>query len=154
MFWNHDFIYIHQQNSGLLAIEMHKISHNLFFSLTRVLFTEKVNYSARRHVTIFIPYHPALRHNLKSLGLSLVLDYLKGRNFRGKKISRISAKFAKINSFFDPEKCRFAKIYSRGIFQTWWFAKINSRKILQKLMKCEYLSFCRLFYHLFTWKKS
>ena len=42
--------------------------------------------------------------------------YLKGRNFRGKKISRISrilAKFAKINSFFDPEKCQFAKINSR-----------------------------------------
>ena len=81
------------------------------------------------------------------------LTYLKGRNFRGKKISRISrilAKFAKINSFFDPEKCRFAKINSREIFQTWWFAKINSREILQELMKYDHWSFWRLFYHLFT----
>ena len=78
--------------------------------------------------------------------------YLKGRNFRGKKISRISrilAKFAKINSFFDPRKCRFAKINSREIFQNWWFAKINSRKIFQEFMKCEYWSFCSFFFHLF-----
>ena len=56
--------------------------------------------------------------------------------FRGKKISRILAKFTKINSFFDPRKCRFAKINSRKFFQNWWFAKINSREIFQKLMKC------------------
>ena len=52
--------------------------------------------------------------------ITLQLSNLKGRNFRGKKISRISriqAKFAKINSFFDPRKCRFAKINSREIFQ-------------------------------------
>ena len=77
-------------------------------------------------------------------------DYLKERNFRGKKISRILAKFAKIKSLFDPRQCRFAKINSRETFQTWWFAKINSREILQELMKCNYWSFCRLFYHLFT----
>ena len=47
------------------------------------------------------------------------VTYLKGRNFRGKKISRISAKFAKINSLFDPRKCQFAKIDSREIFQNW-----------------------------------
>ena len=50
------------------------------------------------------------------------VTYLKGRNFRGKKISRISrilAKFAKINSLFDPRKCQFAKINSRKIFQNW-----------------------------------
>ena len=57
--------------------------------------------------------------------------YLKGGNFRGKKILRVLrslAKFAKIDSFFDPRKCQFAKI--------------NSRKIFQKLMKCEYKTFC------------
>ena len=84
---------------------------------------------------------------------SLILLYLKERNLRGKKISRISrnlAKFAKINSFFDPEKCWFAKINSREISQTWWFAKIHSREILQELMNCEYWSFCRLSCHLFT----
>ena len=67
--------------------------------------------------------------------VSIKIVYLKGRNFRGKKILRISrilAKFAKINSFFDPEKCPFAKINSREIFQTWWFAKIISRQILQE----------------------
>ena len=73
------------------------------------------------------------------------LVYLKGRNFRGKKISRISrilAWFAKINSFFDPQKCRFTKINSLIIFQNWWFTKINSLEIFQQLMKCEYWSFC------------
>ena len=47
-------------------------------------------------------------------------DYLKGRNFRGKKISRISrilAKFAKTNSLFDPRKCRFAKIIPAKYFK-------------------------------------
>ena len=71
--------------------------------------------------------------------------YLKRRNFRGKKISRISrilTKVAEINSFFDPRKCQFAKINSREIFQNWWFAKINSREIFQELMKCKYWSFC------------
>ena len=67
-----------------------------------------------------------------------VCNYLKGKNFRGKKIS----KFAKINSFFDPRKCRFAKINSREIFQNWRFAKINSREIFQELMKGEYWSLC------------
>ena len=46
--------------------------------------------------------------------------YLKGRNFRGQKISRISrilAKVAKLNSFFEPRKIRFAKINSREISQ-------------------------------------
>ena len=39
--------------------------------------------------------------------------YLKGRNFRGKKISRISrifAKFAKINSFLTPENVDLRKL--------------------------------------------
>ena len=31
--------------------------------------------------------------------------YFKGRNFRRKKISRILAKFAKLDSFFGPRKC-------------------------------------------------
>ena len=31
------------------------------------------------------------------------------------------SKVAKINSFFDPRKCRFSKINSREIFQNWWF---------------------------------
>ena len=69
----------------------------------------------------------------------------KGKNFRRKKISRISqilAKFAKINSFFDPQKCWFAKINSREIFQNWWFAKIDSREISHELIKDEYWSFC------------
>ena len=70
------------------------------------------------------------------------LMHLKGRNFLGKKISRISAKFAKIHFFFDCPKCRYAKINFREIFQNWRFAKINSRKIFQELMKCEYWSFC------------
>ena len=54
-------------------------------------------------------------HKLEKISM-----YLKGRNFRGKKILRISrilAILAKINSFFDPQKCRFAKINSREIFQ-------------------------------------
>ena len=70
--------------------------------------------------------------------------YLKRRNFRGKKISRISrilAKFAEIISFSDPRKYRFSKINSREIFQNWWFAKINSREIFQELIKCIYWSF-------------
>ena len=74
----------------------------------------------------------------KNIIFTLITDYLRGRNFRGKKIlqiSRILAKFAKINSFFDPRKCRFAKINSREIFPNWWFAKINSREIFQELMK-------------------
>ena len=80
--------------------------------------TQTVSYST-------ISYQDTMPHELPKY-----LD--KGRNFRGKKTSRISrilAKFAKINSFFDPRKCRFAKINSREICQNWWFAKINSRKI-------------------------
>ena len=60
-------------------------------------------------------------------------------------------KFRENKFLFDPQKCRFAKIDSREIFQTWWFAKINSREIFQiwwpaninsreifqELMKCE-----------------
>ena len=72
-----------------------------------------------------------------------MLMYLKGRNFRGKQISRISrnlAKVARINSFFDPRKFLFAKINSREIIQNWWFAKINSREIFQELIKCKYWS--------------
>ena len=45
---------------------------------------------------------------------------LREEIFEGKKISRISrilAKFARTNSFFDPRKCRFATINSRKIFQ-------------------------------------
>ena len=37
--------------------------------------------------------------------------------FRRKKISRILAKFAKMDSSIDPRKYRFAKINSREIFQ-------------------------------------
>ena len=89
-----------------------------------------------------------LLHSLKhrhELHFFRNIIYLKGRNFRGKKISRISrilAKFAKINSLFDPRKCQFAKIDSREIFQNWWFAKINSREIFQELKKNEYSSLC------------
>ena len=46
-------------------------------------------------------------------------NYLKGINFRGKKISRISqilAKYARLNSFFDPQKRPFAKINSSKFF--------------------------------------
>ena len=78
-------------------------------------------------------------------------DYLKERNFRGKKISRILAKFAKIKSFFDPRKCRFAKINSREIFQNWWFAKINSREIFQNWSFAKmnsYKTFQKLMKHL------
>ena len=64
-------------------------------------------------------------------------------------VSRILAIFAKIDSFFDSQKCRIAKINSRKIFQNCWFSKINSRKIFQEFMKCEYWSFCPLFFHLF-----
>ena len=67
---------------------------------------------------------------------------LKGRNFRGKKISQILAKFMNINSFFFPRKCLFAKIDSSKMFQNEWFTKIDSLKIFQKLMTCEYCSFC------------
>ena len=55
--------------------------------------------------------------------ISFVLIYLKGRNFRGKKISRIlakfgiSAKFAKINSFFDPENVDSLKLIPAKIFK-------------------------------------
>ena len=55
---------------------------------------------------------------------------------------KFSAKSAKLNSFFEPRKNRFAKINAREIFQNWWFANINSREIFQELMKCEYWSFC------------
>ena len=85
---------------------------------------------------------------------------LKGRNFSEKKISRTSAEFAKLNSFFDLQQCQFAKInsreiwkiyepqildflsdimsyelglleiYSREIFVVVAFAKIDSREIL------------------------
>ena len=55
-------------------------------------------------------------------------NYLKGINFRGKKISRISqilAKYAKLNSFFDPQKRPFAKINSSKFFMNWWTANIR-----------------------------
>ena len=70
---------------------------------------------------------------------SCYLHYLKGRNFLRKKISRISrilAKFAKINSFFDPRKYRFAKINFREMLQisdSRNFSKINDMRILQFL---------------------
>ena len=70
---------------------------------------------------------------------------LKEENFTGEDIFRISrtlAKFVKMNYFFDPRKCHFAKINSHEIFQNWWFVKVNSREIFQELMKCEYWSFC------------
>ena len=44
-------------------------------------------------------------------------NYLKGRNFRGKKISRIFFKFVNISSLFDPRKCRFAKINFAQFFK-------------------------------------
>ena len=72
----------------------------------------------------FLTSLPNFDQNLqKKLSSKIFLwfgPYLQGRNFRGKKMSQISlilAKFAKINSFFDPRKCRFAKINSREIFQ-------------------------------------
>ena len=52
--------------------------------------------------------------------------YRKGRNFS----ERILAKFAKINSFFDPRKCRFAKINFREICQNWWFSIIHNQHLL------------------------
>ena len=88
----------------------------------------KVSISWKFFFLILLP-----KHNLKST-IILTKDwhnYLKGRNFRGKKISqilRILAKFAKFDSFFDPKLCQFAKI--------------NSHEIFQKFMNREYWSFC------------
>ena len=65
-----------------------------------------------------VDHHPVISDS--DLGKIRESIYLKGIYFRGKKISRISrilAKVAKINSFFDTRKCRFAKIDSRQFFQ-------------------------------------
>ena len=62
----------------------------------------------------------------------------KGRNFFGKKISQISqflVKVAKLKSYFDSPKSRFAKInfsnlvnreneFTRNFLKDWWSAKI------------------------------
>ena len=104
-----------------------------FQALENILEVEHYHYSAT-----FQAKKSNLEKLLCNFSRKVYQEYLKGRNFRGKIISRILAKFAKINSFFDPEKCRFAKI--------------NSREIFQELMKCKNWSFCRLFSHLFTLK--
>ena len=57
--------------------------------------------------------------------------YLKGRNFRGKKISRvsrISLEFVKVNSREKFEFSKFAKLNSREKFEFSKFAKLNFRK--------------------------
>ena len=57
--------------------------------------------------------------------------YLKGRNFRGKKISRvsrISLEFVKVNSREKIEFSKFAKLNSREKFEFSKFAKLNFRK--------------------------
>ena len=57
--------------------------------------------------------------------------YLKRRNFRGKKISRvsrISLEFAKLSSREKFEFSKFAKLISRKKFKFSKFAKLNSRE--------------------------
>ena len=67
---------------------------------------------------------------------------LREEIFAGRNIREYWSKVAKMNSFIDPQKCRFAKINSSEIFWNWWFARMISCKIFQKLMKCEYWGFC------------
>ena len=57
--------------------------------------------------------------------------YLKGRNFREKKISQvsqISLEFAKLNSHEKFEFSKFAELNSRKKFEFSKFAKLNSRE--------------------------
>ena len=51
--------------------------------------------------------------------------YLKERNFRGKKISRIFAESEKLNSFLDPRKCRLHKLIPLKFFKNLWTANIG-----------------------------
>ena len=44
-------------------------------------------------------------------------------------------KFAKINSIFNPQQCRFAKINSRKIFSKALFTKINFHDIKKEIAK-------------------
>ena len=58
----------------------------------------------------------------------LILVYLKGRYFRGKKISRISRfllKSAKLNSRENFQNRASTKLNSREIFQNWVFSKLK-----------------------------
>ena len=65
--------------------------------------------------------------------------YLKGRNFRGKKISRISrilAKFAKKNPFLTPENVDPRKLIPAKCFKISDLRKLIPAKFFQKLLKC------------------
>ena len=85
------------------------------------------------------------KQSLSLVYLKPFKEYLKGRNFRGKKISRISRfllKSAKLNSREIFQNRPSAKLNSRESFQNLPSAKLNSREIFQnrpfmKLNSCE-----------------
>ena len=67
-------------------------------------FIKLVNLLAKLTGSSFLPGKPSEMNKIKKF-LQIVSRYLKGRNICVKKISQISAKFAKIDSFFDPQQC-------------------------------------------------
>ena len=61
-------------------------------------------------------------------------EYIKGRNLHGKKISRISrilAKFAKINSFFNPRNVGSQKLIPAKFFKIGDSRKLVPAKFLK-----------------------
>ena len=98
------------------AIENIIVDHGFHKTSSKLIFKSKLESLYLISHVLGSRWHISLNFSLLFSAFLSLLIYLKGRNFRGKKISRNLAKFAKINSFFDHRKCQFAKINSREIF--------------------------------------
>ena len=95
------FIFSIQRFYFEMLMRQHIYSKLHFCCLLRIFVTANVQHWPKQSRSCFSP----------SNSIWVPCMYLKGRNFRGKKISRISAKFAKMNSLFGAiQKVRTLKI--------------------------------------------
>ena len=139
----------------ILVLYVNVFHHRQFFITDKGPFYKNLSLQKLKHLSNNLP-EALVWINVKHRILNFVFFnkrrvYLKGRNFCGKKISRISrilTEFAKLKSFSDSRNCRLAKINSREIFEigdlrklisvkffkNWWTANVESFCVIQCLL--------------------
>ena len=101
-------------------------------------YNTSIDFFSNIHICVLWPFTIGYLYYTNLYNKYLILTYsyyFNGRNFRGKKFSRISrihSKVAKLNSREIFCNKKFAKLNSREIFLDTKFAKINSSEIPAK----------------------
>ena len=98
----------------------------IYYNRQRLYFTYQLDV-----LCIFLGSHPLKLVNYPITPHSPTWTYLKGRNFRGKKISRILTKFAKINSFLTPENVDSRKLSPAKFFKSGDLRKLIPAKFFK-----------------------